>query len=414
MPLLRVTRLLFSLLSLHLFVAFFLLHLLIQFFIQKKRRAFTFYTSFDCIVNEGGVSSEGKYIFPLFSQGEMWQQERDQVVKRNRCEATCCISYLMESKGIAMRNFFSCKVKSLLAAVICLSIFSSVHAAELSITTGGKKGTYFQIGSDISILTRQHGLGLDVMESKGSLDNIDKLYEKKYNRLAIVQSDILEYLRSSDDHRLRAKAENIKMIIPLYNEEVHILAHDSIRDLASLTGKKVAIGPMQSGTAITASLLFKKSGVKPGQLVYSGGEEALRSLRLKAIDAMVYVSGYPVSLFSQITPADKLQLVPIMDRRIGGSYIMSCIPERTYTWQKGIVPTIAVKAVLASYDYDETQQGSKDVCEVGKIIYTNIDWLKRNGHSKWGNVRLNDLLDGWEKNGCIKDAVMSLSSANFR
>ena len=63
------------------FRCLFLPHLLIQFFIQKKRRAFTFYTSFDCIVNEGGVSSEGKYIFPLFSQGEMWQQERDQVVK---------------------------------------------------------------------------------------------------------------------------------------------------------------------------------------------------------------------------------------------------------------------------------------------------------------------------------------------
>ncbi|MCI5119724.1 MAG: TAXI family TRAP transporter solute-binding subunit [Candidatus Electrothrix sp. AUS4] len=319
----------------------------------------------------------------------------------------------MEPKEIAMKIFFSCKVKSLFAAVLCVFIFSSVQAAELSIATGGSKGTYFQIGSDISKLIRQHGLGLDVMESKGSLDNIDKIYERKYNRVAIVQSDILEYLRSSDDHRLRAKAENIKMIIPLYNEEVHILVHDSIRDLNGLNGKKVAIGPLQSGTAITASLLFKKSGVTPGQLVYSSAEEALSSLRSKAIDAMVYVSGYPVSLFSQISPADKLQLVPIMDRRIGGSYIMSCIPERTYTWQKGIVPTIAVKAVLVSYDYNEKQQASKDVCEVGKIIYTNIDWLKRNGHSKWGNVRLDDSLDGWEKNGCIKDAIMSLSSANF-
>ncbi|MCI5158394.1 MAG: hypothetical protein D3906_08110 [Candidatus Electrothrix sp. AUS1_2] len=139
----------------------------------------------------------------------------------------------------------------------------------------------------------------------------------------------------------------------------------------------------------------------------------MNALRSKTIDAMVYVSGYPVSLFSQISPADKLQLVPVMDRRIGGSYIMSCIPEGTYIWQQGIVPTIAVKAVLAGYDYDEQQQASKDMCEIGKIIYTNIDWLKRNGHSKWGNVRLDDRLDGWEKNGCIENAIMSLSSAHF-
>ena len=310
-----------------------------------------------------------------------------------------------------MKTFFFYNVRSLFAAVICLFIFSSVQAAGLSIVTGGKKGTYFQIGSDISKLVQQHGIGLDVQESKGSLDNIGKIYEANYSRIAIVQSDILEYLRSSNDYRLREKAENIKMIIPLYNEEVHVLAHDSIRDLTGLNGKKIAIGPEESGTAITASLLFKQSGINPGQLVYISAEEALDSLRSKAIDAMVYVSGYPVSLFSQISPADKLQLVPIMDRRIGGSYIMSCIPEGTYTWQQGIVPTIAVKAVLVSYDYDEKQQASKEVCEIGKIIYTNMDWLKRNGHSKWGNVRLDDRLNGWEKNGCIEDAIMSLSSA---
>ena len=312
-----------------------------------------------------------------------------------------------------MKTFFSCKVSLLLAAVLWLFVFSSVQAAELSIATGGKQGTYFQIGSDISRLVRQHGITLDVQTSNGSLENIGRIYESHYNRIAIVQSDILEYLRSSDDHRLRTKAENIKMIIPLYNEEVHILAHDSIRDLAGLNGKKIAIGSQGSGTAITASLLFKKSGINPGQLVYISAEEALNSLRSKAVDAMVYVSGYPVSLFSQISPGDKLQLVPVMDRRIGGSYIMSCIPEGTYSWQKGIVPTIAVKAVLAGYEYDAQQRASKDVCEIGKIIYTNIDWLKRNGHSKWGNVRLNDRLDGWEKNGCIEDAIMSLSSAHF-
>ncbi|MCI5166308.1 MAG: hypothetical protein D3903_09475 [Candidatus Electrothrix sp. GM3_4] len=92
---------------------------------------------------------------------------------------------------------------------------------------------------------------------------------------------------------------------------------------------------------------------------------------------------------------------------------MSCIPAGTYTWQSGIVPTIAVKAVLAGYEHDERQQEAKNVCEIGKIIYTNIDWLKKNGHSKWGNVRLNDQLSGWKKNDCIDDTVTTLSSANL-
>ncbi|MCI5143261.1 MAG: TAXI family TRAP transporter solute-binding subunit [Candidatus Electrothrix sp. ATG1] len=228
--------------------------------------------------------------------------------------------------------------------------------------------------------------------------------EKEYNVISIVQSDILEYLRTSNDHMLRIRAENIKMITSLYNEEVHILAQESIRSLSDLEGKKISIGPKKSGTAITASMLLQKSGVRPGELVYTSAEQALSSLRSRKIDALVYVSGYPVSLFSQIGTSEGLHLVPIMDRRIGGSYIMSCIPEGTYTWQKGIVPTVAVKAVLAGYAYNEQQQLSKDVCEIGKLIHANIDWLKKNGHSKWNNVRLNDRLTGWEMNKCIDDA----------
>jgi len=301
-----------------------------------------------------------------------------------------------------MTTFHTCNATSLFTVIMCLFFFSSVHSAELSIATGGKKGTYFQIGSDISNLARQHGIGLNVQESKGSLDNIIKINANSYNQIGIVQSDILEYLKTSNDYRLQSKAKNITMITPLYNEEVHILAHDPmIRELSCLQGKKVSIGSEGSGTAITASLLFKKSGITPGEIVYTSAEKALSALRSKTIDAMIYVSGYPISLFSQIVAADKLHLVRITGRPIEGSYIMSCIPAGTYKWQDNIVPTIAVKAVLAGYEYDEKQQQSRDVCEIGKIIYTNLDWLKKNGHSKWSNVRLNDRLTGWKKNGCI-------------
>ncbi len=304
-----------------------------------------------------------------------------------------------------MKTFYSYKITSLCIVTMCLFIFSSIQAAELSITTGGKKGTYFQIGSDISKLVQQHGLRLDVQVSTGSLDNIVRIYGKKYRQIGIVQSDILEYLRTSTDHNMRKTAENIRMIAPLYNEEVHILANTSIKSLSQLNGKKISIGPTKSGTAITASLLLKKSGVTPGRTLHASAEKALSALRSQDIDAMIYVSGYPVSLFSQINTTDNLHLVPILDRRIGGSYIMSCIPKGTYTWQNGIVSTIAVKAVLAGYyDYDMKKQHSKEVCEIGKIIHSNIDWLKRNGHAKWDNVHLDDSLTGWEKNECIDSA----------
>ncbi|MCI5168602.1 MAG: hypothetical protein D3903_21540 [Candidatus Electrothrix sp. GM3_4] len=163
-----------------------------------------------------------------------------------------------------MTTFHPCTTTSIFTVLMSLFIFSLVQSAELSIATGGKKGTYFQIGSDISNLVGKHGLRLEVQESKGSLENIIKINENSYNQIGIVQSDILEYLKTSDDYSLQSKARNITMITTLYNEEVHILTHDpTIRELSGLKGKKVAIGPEGSGTAITASLLFKKPEITP-------------------------------------------------------------------------------------------------------------------------------------------------------
>ncbi|MCI5208229.1 MAG: TAXI family TRAP transporter solute-binding subunit, partial [Candidatus Electrothrix sp. ATG2] len=224
----------------------------------------------------------------------------------------------------------------------------------------------------------------------------------------------LAFLRSSGDSSLNDKDENITMIFPLYDEEVHVLASQSIRTFSCLQGKKVAVGAKGSGSSITASLLFKKSGVIPDQIIYLDAETALDQLRSKKIDAMIYVAGYPVSLFSQITARDELHLVPITDRKIGPPYIMSSIPARTYRWQENIVSTIAVKAVLAGYSYEEDDPASQKACDIGKIIYSNIDWLKQNGHQKWHDVRwLYDELQGWEKNVCVDNAVKKIISSQF-
>ncbi|MCI5143205.1 MAG: TAXI family TRAP transporter solute-binding subunit, partial [Candidatus Electrothrix sp. ATG1] len=181
------------------------------------------------------------------------------------------------------------------------SLLSPAHAAtEMGIVTGGTKGTYIQIGYDISRLVKQHGIYLDVHPSNGSLDNVADVYERKDVQLGIVQSDVLASIRSSGDEQMNKIAKQIKMIFPLYNEEVHILASRSIKSFADLEGKIVAIGSEGSGTALTASLLFDIAGVTPSETKYVGSKKALMLLRSEVIDAMFYISGYPVSLFSGI------------------------------------------------------------------------------------------------------------------
>ena len=63
-------------------------------------------------------------------------------------------------------------------------------------------------------------------------------------------------------------------------------------------------------------------------------DEALAELKAGRIDAMFYVAGYPVKLFSEgVSDKDGLALVPITNKSITEFYPRAEIPGRTYSWQ---------------------------------------------------------------------------------
>ena len=63
------------------------------------------------------------------------------------------------------------------------------------------------------------------------------------------RNDVLAYISKNQSRKLKRAASKLRLVHPLYNEEVHLLAKQDIRALADLTGKKVAIGRQGSGTA---------------------------------------------------------------------------------------------------------------------------------------------------------------------
>jgi TRAP transporter TAXI family solute receptor len=191
------------------------------------------------------------------------------------------------------------------------------------------------------------------------------------------------------------------MVYPLYNEEIHVLGKKDIFDFDHLSGRRVAIGTEGSGNYLTARLLFKVSGIDPAEMLTVGLDEALVQLKKGTIDAMFYVAGYPVKLFTEnVTTGDNLHLVPIQNRHILEFYPESEIPAGTYRWQDQAVSTAAVKAVLISYDFRNYH--CETVGHVAQLIHENMDWLVSNGHPKWKSVDLEYPLKGWLQYDCVQ------------
>jgi TRAP transporter TAXI family solute receptor len=134
----------------------------------------------------------------------------------------------------------------------------------MGIITGGKKGTYYQFGLNLAQLVKPSGINLSVYNSNGSVENIYAVYRRPRTQLGIVQADVLAFVtKIQTDPVLKRIAKKIKMVFPLYNEEVHLIGHREITDFDDLNDRRVAIGKEGSGTYLTARLLFEVSDVTP-------------------------------------------------------------------------------------------------------------------------------------------------------
>jgi TRAP transporter TAXI family solute receptor len=303
-------------------------------------------------------------------------------------------------------------VRFILAIVVLTVAGTQVYAQSMrnmSVLTGQKSGTYYRFGQDIATVIEQEcGSKLDVKESKGSIENFDRLRHEKYSQLAIVQEDALTYLRRSDDTDIKEWADKFKYVFPLYLEEVHIVARrdSNIKTFEDLSGRRIAIGEPQSGTNLTAALTFLHARVtgETTDIVEIGGDEAFERLfsndPAQRIDAMFYVAGKPIKLLSGDDPRlSELTLVSITTPDIVNNYTPVTIKRSDYKWLDHDVDTVAVRSVLISFDFQQSQ--CDNIGMVANRLVANIEELREKiGHPKWKQVDLNAPLKGWERYSC--------------
>jgi TRAP transporter TAXI family solute receptor len=302
-----------------------------------------------------------------------------------------------------------------LASVIFVCVFAYPAFSEegLGIVTGPKTGTYYAIGKEIAQTAAKSGIEIDVKPSEGSIDNIKRINSSEKASLGIVQSDVLGFLSRSKNPDSMRMASNLRMVFPFYNEEVHILAKKSIHEFSDLRGKKIAIGEDGSGNMLTAINLFSMMNVAPAEMQKIPPAAGVVAVLKGDIDAVIFVAGKPVRLFKNLEdlslPENKqyapmmaeLHFVPLDNPKMLEEYKPASITHADYSFVKDDVKTIAVQAVLISYDFSS---GNKKRCELlgalAKNIRDNLPELKEKGHPKWKEVNLDADTGIWKKDAC--------------
>lgn len=317
-------------------------------------------------------------------------------------------------------------IRSLLTGLMLMTLLSTAlpapralsaipaARAQYKIVTASKTGTYIEIGRDLAKwVADPAGIDLEVLESKGSAENVQRMRFEPGVKLALVQSDV--YQAFLDE----AKAGNedagniirpLRLIMPLYDEEIYFVARaDSpLNAIHEIKDKKISVGPIGSGTALTSRTLYQLMFGEPipaANAQYLSNEEALARLTVdKSIDVAIIVAGQPAKLFSEMKPEARnyIKILKLDDAapetaRAKKTYFPATIRATSYAnWLTADIPTLTVKAYLVTYDYGlKSTVGYLD--RFAESLCTNFDKLQAYGHPKWKQVRLElpALSQGW-------------------
>lgn len=289
---------------------------------------------------------------------------------------------------------------------------SAVASEAIGIVTGPKTGTYYAFGKDIEAVMAKEKITVEIKESEGSTDNIRRINSSENASLGIVQSDVLGFLSRSQNAESIKMASKLRMVFPFHNEEVHVLARKNIKSLAGLKDKKVAIGEEGSGNMLTAINLLAISAVEPAEMRKIPSAEGVVAVLKGDIDAVVFVGGKPVRLFKNLEDLslpenqkfagllEQVHFLALDNPKLLEEYRPATLTVEDYRFIDTPVPTIAVQAVLVSFDFSGNKERCRQLSEFAKIMREKLPQLKEKGHSKWKEVDLTADSGLWKKDSC--------------
>ena len=169
--------------------------------------------------------------------------------------------------------------------IVAYQFVKPAPPSTMTLATGGASGAYYSFGQRYAAYFKQNDFSINILETKGSIDNLRLLSEDPGVDAAMVQGGIGD----------PAEYPDLESLGSLYYEPLWVFhsKRTKLKTLSDLRRKKVAIGPEGSGTRALSQELLTDNGINPDNtsLLELGGEEAAQALLKGQVDAVFMVAG---------------------------------------------------------------------------------------------------------------------------
>jgi len=330
--------------------------------------------------------------------------------------------------------------------LLLAGLLAAAPAPAEIIVTGGKTGTYYQIGNNLKDILAPT---LEVRESKGSWANVEDLSQTKGVGLAIVQSDVYSafvYLRDNPQVPAETRRQyaqllaNLRVFMPLYREEIHFLVRkDSpLEYIHQIRGARIWMDAEKSGTYLTALNIYSRMFNERPQVVppflnptVTGDDEGTRTRRsalmvlsdpdyykdFPKMAVVVLVGGQPLKLLASNIP-DNLKLLKFdpnhpTSARLLQEYRRADIQKASYPLlniAEASQPSLSVDSYLITANFID-QDRRRFVSALADRFCEKFDELQSKGHPKWKALTwkpgspLPALNAGWQYSARVKERL---------
>jgi TRAP transporter TAXI family solute receptor len=224
------------------------------------------------------------------------------------------------------------------------------------------------------------GARASVQVTRGSVENLS-LLQAGDGELAFTLGDTLSAAsKGNAEAGFKAPLSKLRGLAAIYPNYIQIVVSESsgIKALADLKGKRVSVGPKQSGTELNARAIFAAAGLRYqdfGRTDYLPFGQSAKMIEKGELDATLQSAGLGVDSIRHLSTAVPIKLLPIPQdtvAKIGDpAYVPAVIPARTYEGQSAAVETASVANFLVTRE----DLGADTVYAMTKAIFSNLNQL---------------------------------------
>src|SRR5215469_13866770 len=202
-----------------------------------------------------------------------------------------------------------------LTAIIATSASAQTN---LVILTGSTSGVYYPLGNGISdiLIKSIPGAQSRVQVTKGSVENL-KLLDAGEGELAFSLGDTVSAAwKGASDAGFRTSLRNLRGVAAIYRNYIQLVVSESsgVKTLLDLKGKRVSVGPKQSGTELNARAIFAAAGLSYadfGRTDYLPFGQSAKMIEKGELDATLQSAGLGVDSIRYLSTAVSVNLVEI-------------------------------------------------------------------------------------------------------